>query len=137
MREFPLLASRPPTVQVVIAIVPPIVFGLICGIVLGVSGAIYGVLSILAALGGIAAGFEHDGPSEGAVRGFAGGLLFGSFILFGHAVADTRAKASLPDPHVVLVVVTTIAGIGLGGLGGMLRARRMGREAGGAENAAS
>src|SRR6266852_2006255 len=99
VREVPLLASRSPTLQVVSAIVLPIVFGLICGIVLGVNGALYGVLSVLAILGGIGAGYEHPDAVEGAARGIAGGMLFGTFILFGHAVAGTHAKAALPDPH--------------------------------------
>lgn len=125
MPDPPLLASRSPTLQVLSALLPPILFGAICGVALGISGALYGVLALLSVLGGIAAGYEHEGAAEGAARGFAGGLLFGAFILFGHAVAGDRAKASLPDPHIVLVLVTTIIAIGLGGLGGMLRARRL------------
>ena len=113
--------------QVVSAIVLPIAFGLICGIVLGVNGALYGVLTVLAILGGIGAGYEHYDAAEGAARGVAGGLLFGTFILFGHAVAGTRAKATLPDPHVVLVLLTVLGGVGFGALGGSLRRRRMRR----------
>jgi hypothetical protein len=119
-----LLESRSPTLQIFSAIVLPIVFGLICGIVLGVDGALYGVLSVLAILGGIGAGYEHPDAVEGAARGIAGGMLFGTFILFGHAVAGTHAKAVLPNPHIVLVLVTILGGVGFGGLGGALRRRR-------------
>src|SRR5260370_3646814 len=99
MREVPLLAARSPTLQVLSAIVLPIVFGLICGIVLGVNGALYGVLTVLAILGGIGAGYQHYDAAEGAARGRAGGLLFGTFILFAHPVAGTHAQPALPHPH--------------------------------------
>jgi hypothetical protein len=127
VRELPLLASRPPSLQILSAIVAPIVFGLICGIALGISGALYGILTVLAILGGIGAGYEHYDAAEGAARGLAGGLLFGTFILFGHAVAGNRAKASLPDPHALLVVLTVIGGVGFGALGGALRRRQLRR----------
>jgi hypothetical protein len=123
----PLLASRSPTAQIVSAIVLPIVFGLICGVALGVDGTVYGVLTVAAILGGIGAGYEHEDPVEGAARGIAGGMLFGTFILFGHAVAGVRAKAALPDPHLLLVLVTIIGGVGFGGLGGALRRRHIRR----------
>jgi hypothetical protein len=132
MREVPLFASRSPTLQVLSAIVLPIVFGLICGIALGVNGALYGVLSVLAILGGIGAGYEHYDAAEGAARGLAGGMLFGTFILFGHAVAGTHAKAALPSPHVVLVLLTVVGGVGFGALGGALRSRHTRRADGAA-----
>jgi hypothetical protein len=81
------------------------------------------VLAVAAIVGGIGAGYEHEDPVEGAARGLAGGMLFGTFILFGHAVAGVRAKATLPDPHLLLVLVTIIGGVGFGGLGGGLRRR--------------
>lgn len=124
---MPLLASRSPTLQIVSAIVLPITFGLICGIALGIDGTLYGVLTVIAIVGGIGAGYEHEDPVEGAARGLAGGLLFGTFILFGHAVAGVHAKATLPDPHVLLVLITIIGGVGFGGLGGGLRRRQLKR----------
>jgi hypothetical protein len=132
VREVPLLASRSPTLQVVSAIVLPIVFGLICGIALGINAALYGVLTVAAILGGIGAGYEHYDAAEGAARGVAGGLLFGTFILFGHAVAGTHAKAALPNPHVVLVLLTVLGGVGFGALGGTLRRRHTRRVEGAA-----
>jgi hypothetical protein len=110
-------------VQIVSAIVLPIIFGAICGLALGISGTLYGVLTVIAIVGGIGAGYEHYDAAEGAARGIAGGMLFGTFILFAHAVSGARAKASLPDPHALLVIATTIGGIGFGGLGGGLRRR--------------
>jgi hypothetical protein len=104
--------------------VVPATFGLICGYLLGVSEPAYLVLSILAIGGGFFAGLEHSGAREGAIRGFTGGILFGTFILVMHQVTGKDAKADLPDPEGLLVVLTTVFGIGLGALGGRSRAKR-------------
>ena len=77
-------------------------------------------------IGGFLGGIEHRGAEEGVVRGLLGGLVFGSFILLGHKLAGTDPKADLPDPQVGLVIVTTVVGGILGGLGGRYRARREG-----------
>ena len=107
-----------------LAIAVPAVFGLVTGLLLGVSEVAYVVLSLLGIGGGFFAGLEHSGPSEGAIRGFAGGLLFGTFILGTHAISGMDAKAELPHPEILLVVITTAFGIGLGALGGRSRAKR-------------
>jgi len=91
---------------------------------LGVSEAGYLVLSLLGIAGGFFAGLEHRGGEEGVVRGVTGGLLFGTFILFGHAFIGGDAKADLPSPEILLVVITTLAGGLLGALGGWRRGRR-------------
>ena len=80
-------------------------------------------------LGGFLGGIEHRGGEDGFVRGLVGGLVFGSFILLGHKIAGTDAKAELLDPQVGLVVLTTVVGGVLGGLGGRFRARRENVEA--------
>ena len=87
-----------------LGVVVPAVFGLICGILLGISEPAYLVLSILAIAGGYFAGFEHRGAGEGALRGLNGGLLFGVFILFGHEFSGEEPKAHLPEPEILLVV---------------------------------
>jgi hypothetical protein len=119
----PLLLDRPFTAQAVLAIVLPVAYGLLVGLVLGVSEGGYLVLSLLGILGGIGAGYDHLGADEGLVRGVIGGLLFGVAILAGHSIFGQQAKATLPDPHVVLPIVTTILGALLGAIGGALRAR--------------
>jgi hypothetical protein len=119
-----LLSSRTPGMQIVVADVVPAVFGLIVGIIAGVSEPIYLILSVLAIAGGYIAGMEHRYPSEGALRGAAGGLLYGSFILVGHAVSGLEEKADIP-PGVVLVLITTLFGAGLGALGARSRGKRM------------
>ena len=123
MKTTPLLEHRPRTIQVVLAVVVPAVFGAITGYFLGISEGVYIVLSILAFLGGIGAGFDHDGAAAGAKRGLLGGTLFGAFLLIGHEIHGATAEAHLPEPAIVLVVITAVLGVLLGALGGWLRGR--------------
>ena len=67
---------------------------------------------------------EHDGTREGALRGLVGGSLFGAGILLLHEATGKEAKADLPHPAILLVVVTAALGALLGYLGGRMRARR-------------
>src|SRR3954464_16016560 len=119
----PLLLDRPFGVQFLLAIVIPALYGLVTGLILGVSEVGYLVLSIVGILGGLVAGYDHYGADEGFVRGVCGGLLFGTFILVGHSGIAAEAKAKIPDPHGVLVGITTVFGAILGAIGGSLRAR--------------
>jgi hypothetical protein len=81
------------------------------------------VLSIIGILGGIGAGFDHLGAAAGARRGVVAGLIFGSSILIAHEIHGAEAKADLPDPAILLIVLTTALGAAFGALGGRLRGR--------------
>ena len=129
MRQPDLLDSHSPETQMIIAIVVPSVFGIVTGIFLGVSEIIYLLLSVLGIAGGYMAGKEHVGAREGALRGFTGGILFGTFILAAHAATGLERKANLPEPEILLVVITTLFGIGLGALGGRSREKSESRAA--------
>jgi hypothetical protein len=126
----PLLLQRSFPVQLALAVVLPVAYGLLTGYMLGQSAAAYAVLSILGVLGGIAAGFDHRGSDQGFVRGVCGGLLFGTAILLAHSLFGQQAKATLPHPHGVLVIVTTILGALFGAIGGALRQRTETRRGG-------
>jgi hypothetical protein len=121
----PLLAEHPRGLQILLAIVVPVLYGAVTGVFLGVSESTYLVLSIIGILGGIGAGFDHLGAGAGARRGVLAGLLFGSSILIAHEIHGAEAKANLPDPGVLLVVITTVLGAAFGALGGWLRGRAM------------
>ena len=123
MRQPDLLDSHSPETQMIIAIVVPSVFGIVTGVFLGISEVIYLLLSVLGIAGGYMAGKEHVGAREGALRGFTGGILFGTFILAAHALTGLERKANLPEPEILLVVITTVFGIGLGALGGRSRGK--------------
>src|SRR5881275_47452 len=117
-----LLRQRPLVAQVLWPTLVPAAFGALCGWLLGISEIAYTILTILAIAGGYFAGFEHNGWKEGAIRGLVGGALFGAFILIVHDATGKSAKAQLPDPHIVLVAITTVFGTALGALGGRRRA---------------
>lgn len=121
----PLLSSWPPWVRVVLVVVLPCGFGALCGVLLGVSEAAYLIVSILAVAGGYNAGLEHSDGRSGALRGVVGGTQFGAFILIAHEIEGSSAKADLPHPAILLVIVTAGLGALLGYLGGRTRARRM------------
>jgi hypothetical protein len=121
----PLLSEHPRSLQVFLAIILPAAYGALTGYVLGVSEGTYLVLSIIGILGGIGAGFDHLGARAGALRGVMAGLIFGSSILIAHEIHGAEAKADLPEPAILLVVVTTVLGAAFGALGGWMRQRAM------------
>jgi hypothetical protein len=112
--------------QVVVAIVLPCAFGALTGLMLGVHEVAYLVLAVPIGLaGGYFAGLEHPSGREGAVRGAVGGLQFGALIVGVHELTGIDPKADIPDPAILLVVVTTVVGAVLGFLGGLTRRARM------------
>jgi hypothetical protein len=120
----PLFEDRPFPLQLIGAIVVPVIFGIVTGMALGWNGVVYWILiGPLAILGGLIAGTEHNGPGEGFIRGLLGGLVYGSFVLIGFEIVNTDAKAYLGDPQVGLVFVTTLVGGLLGALGGAYRGK--------------
>jgi hypothetical protein len=118
-----LLSEHPRGLQVLLAGAVPVLYGAVTGYFLGVSEGTYLVLSIIGVLGGVGAGFDHLGAGAGARRGVVAGLLFGGSILIAHQIHGADAKADLPDPEILLIVVTTALGAAFGACGGWLRSR--------------
>ena len=125
MRTLPLLEEHPRPVQFILAVVVPALFGALTGYILGVSEPVYLVFSVIGVVGGIGAGYDHVGARAGALRGILAGVVFGSSILIAHEIHGAVAKAHLPEPAILLVVITTLLGCAFGALGGWLRARTM------------
>jgi Na+/H+ antiporter NhaA len=125
----PLLSTQPRAAQIFSAVVLPIAAGALCGVLLGVNEAAYLIVSLITIAGGFSAGYEHMGAGAGARRGVFGGTLFGSCILIAHEIHGHAAKADLPHPGILLVLITATLGAILGALGGRLRARREGAQA--------
>lgn len=119
----PLLSEHPRSVQIILAVVVPAVFGAVTGYFLGVSEITYTVLSIIGIVGGVGAGFDHMGAAAGAKRGLLAGTIFGAAILIAHEIHGAEAEAHLPEPAIVLVVVTAVLGTAFGALGGRMRER--------------
>ena len=124
MKLPPTFDERPFWLQVLGGIVVPVVFGLVSGFALGWSELLYYVLvGPIAIAGGFLGGTEHRSIEDAVVRGAIGGLVYGSFILIGHEIANNEPKAHLPDPQAGLALVTTLGGAILGALGAYWRTR--------------
>jgi hypothetical protein len=115
-----LLRDRPRSLQIVLGGVVPFAIGAVAGILLGVSAGAYYAVGVVAAIGGVLAGFEHQNGWGGADRGLIGGALYGAGLLIAHAIAGTDATVSLGSFPPLLVVITAIIGMLLGALGGSL-----------------
>ncbi len=120
MHEPTLFRDRPRPLQIVLGGAVPLAFGAVVGIIIGVSAGVYWALAVLAGLGAVLAGFEHQDGWGGADRGLVGGALFGLGILVAHAIAGTHAKVSLGGFPPLLIVIDAIFGMLLGALGGRI-----------------
>jgi hypothetical protein len=129
MHMPPLFRDRPRPIQIVLGGFVPFAFGAAVGVVLGISAGAYWALSVLAGLGAVLAGLEHQDGWGGADRGLVGGVLFGSGILIAHAIAGTHSKVSLGSFPPLLIVIDAIFGMLLGALGGRLARGMREREA--------
>lgn len=124
---LPLLSEHPRSIQILLAVILPAAFGAVTGYFLGVSETTYLVLSIIGVVGAVGAGFDHLGAAAGAKRGVLAGFVFGGSILIAHEIHGAEAEAHLPEPAILLVVVTTALGAAFAAVGGMLRKRAVER----------
>ena len=114
--------------RVALGLLVPSAYGFVTGVALDKSRVVYIVLLVLAAIGGVLAGFEMYGSGQGAVRGVVGGALFGAFILIAHSAVSGDASVKLPDPAIIYLAFTIIPGAALGAWGGRLRLEYEDRE---------
>ncbi len=128
-----LLRERSERTQVVLAVIVPLLFGAVVGVVLGTSASTYWILLAVASLGALLAGLEHDEVKEAAGRGAVAGAMFGLGILAAHQLAGTDAKVSLGSFPPLLIVIDAIAGALLTALGCWLVRRRHRAKPGGGE----
>jgi uncharacterized membrane protein YedE/YeeE len=122
MQEPTRFNDLPPPVRLQLALFTPFLFGALAGLVAVHGSTVYWIMQAVAGLGGLAAGTEHDGPREGAIRVAIGGLLFGLGILIAFEATGDDAVIST-EPNVGLIIFTTLAGAILGAIGGLLGAR--------------
>ena len=123
MKLPPLFSEMPRTAQITLGGIIPAAYGAVTGYFLGENEAVYLVLSVIGIVGGIGAGFDHVGAKAGAKRGVVAGSLFGGFILIVYELRGEPAKADLPEPAILLIVLTTVLAVGFAALGGWLRQR--------------
>ncbi len=129
MKLAPLLSDHPRWLQFTLAFVVPALYGALTGYFLGVNETVYLILSIIGIVGAVGAGFDHRGAGAGAARGIIAGSVFGAAILIAHEIHGAEAEAHLPEPAIVLVVITTVLAIAFAALGGWLRERAMNKQA--------
>lgn len=119
----PLLSSLPPATRLTIVVVVPLLFGAVCGFLASESEAGWWIANAIAALGGIAGGYEHEKAGSGARRGVLAGLMFGTGIVLADAVSAAAPTVATPSPIGIFPLITAIGGLLLGALGGRLRER--------------
>ena len=130
---FPQWEEMSPARRFFDALVLPAVFGLLCGLALGISAPLYLVGVVIALLGGISGGAQYASRRDALIRGLVAGTLFGLFILLGFELGgEDEAKVDLPDPHIVLLVFTIVPSLFLHWLGWRLRPRLHGEGSGAA-----
>jgi hypothetical protein len=121
-----LFRDRPRPAQVVLGGVIPAIAGGVAGVLIGASSGAYWAWGLLAAIGSVVGGFEHQDGWGGADRGLVAGAIYGTALLLVHAIVGTHAKVSLGSFPPFLIVITAIAGMLLSALGG--RTARVMRE---------
>jgi hypothetical protein len=120
MHRIVMFRDRSRPAQIVIGGVIPAAIGALAGVIVGISADAYWVIAVLAGLGSVVSGLEHQDGWGGADRGLVGGLVYGVALLVAHAIAGTHAKVSLGSFPPLLAVVTAIAGMFLCALGGRI-----------------
>jgi hypothetical protein len=125
----PLLSERPPSVRALLALGLPLIGGFAVGATLGVSTAAWALANVIAGLGGLGAGFDHDSFAGAARRGALSGLLFGLALVLADALVVDERVAKIADPAIAQAVVTALAGALLALAGTALRARMVRRSA--------
>jgi hypothetical protein len=120
-------SELPRPIQVQLAAVGPLLFGLVCGFLLEINGAAYWAASALSVVGGLAGGTEHGAIRAGALRGATAGTCFGLGVVIANAASNGHPLAPLPTPTALLILITASAGTGLAAAGASLNARLTGR----------
>src|SRR3954470_21235958 len=111
------LLDRPVVLRVVLVVIVPGIFGMICGYFLHHSKTVYIALQIVAAIGGYVAGYEHRSGREAALRGLVGGAVFGGGILAMHQLIGGKPLTKLPEPPIILAGFTALIAAVLGAFG--------------------
>src|SRR3954451_1196515 len=139
MNEPAAFTQLPRAVQFQLAVLGPLLLGLVCGFFLGINAVAYWVISIAGIVGGLAGGVDYSGagpaapaprPSaadprrEAAARGLVAGLFFGLGVVVAHAASGDPAHAPLPPFAPLYVVFSGGFGMVLAYIGAGLLGRR-------------
>jgi hypothetical protein len=115
--------ALPRIVQVQLAVLGPLLFGMVCGFLLGESELGYWLAQVFGISAAFGSGFDHVGARSGAARGALAGVIFGLGLLAAHAIADTPPLPTVPSPLAAILIFTTVSAALFGAAGGWLRGR--------------
>jgi hypothetical protein len=119
----PLLSTRSPALRFALTYLTPALGGFATGATLGIGLGAWIVANVIATLGGLGAGFEHDDRAGAARRGATGGAVFGLSLVLADALVVTDRVATIADPAILQALVTATVGTLLAIAGTALRAR--------------
>lgn len=116
-------AQLPLPIQVQLAAIGPLLFGLVVGFLLEINGAAYWAVTALSVAGGLAGGREHGAIRSASLRGATAGTCFGLGVVIANAASKGQPLAPLPSPTALLIVITALAGTGLAAAGAWLNSQ--------------
>lgn len=85
----PLFRTQSSAERALNVVLPPLAWGLLCGLLSGVNRAAFTVGIALSVLGAFGAGRQQLGVGSGLLRGLFAGTSFGVAVLVGHAMVGT------------------------------------------------
>jgi hypothetical protein len=120
----PLLRDQPRALGLLNVFAPPLLWGMLCGLLCGISRIAFIVGLVLSLIGAFGAGRQHLGILAGTCRGGLAGALFGGAILAGRGLGG--GGTLLFHLPILQVVFTGSVAAFLGALGGLSRLRERG-----------
>jgi hypothetical protein len=124
----PLLSERSPAVRLALMVLLPALGGFATGTTLGIGIGAWVAANVLATLGGVGGGLEHEDRAGAAKRGALGGAIFGLSLVLADALVVDHRVAAIADPPILQAVITTTIGTLLAVAGAALRARIVRRQ---------
>jgi hypothetical protein len=115
----PLLRAQSPAERALNVALPPLVWGLLCGLLSGVDRVAFTIGIAFSVLGAFGAGRQQLGVGPGLLRGLFAGTLFGASVLAGHALVGSSSL--LFHPAWLQVVFTAAVGACFAAWGGWSR----------------
>ena len=95
-----------------------VALGILCGLALGGTLAVYLALSVVSVLGGVLGGTQHAELEHALLRGLTGGTAFGLAVLAGYELGGgTGAVIALPHPAILFLLFTIVPAFALHALG--------------------
>jgi hypothetical protein len=112
----PLFFAQSPAERALNMVLPPLTWGLVCGLLSGVNRVAFLVGIALSVFGAFGAGRQQLGIGSGLLRGVFAGALFGASVLTGHVLIGSGSL--LFHPASLQVFFTAVLGACFAAWGG-------------------